>query len=167
MSDPAPFPFARYRHSGRELLGRPAWRDGSCRRGYGPPVFAECGTACAYCDRQLGESYESWLDLSIDHVVPGETVKRLGWPREWIDDIVNLVTCCRACNEFLNGYRVSDPPPASFEDFIVLRDQHFSAKRTWVINRHVRERAWYDAWVEGREAESRVNRSSLRAEGSA
>jgi hypothetical protein len=167
VSDQTSLPFARYRHSGREPLGRPAWGDGSCRRGYGLPVFAACGTACAYCDRQLGESYESWLDLSIDHVVPGETVKRLGWPREWIEDIINLVTCCRACNEFLNGYRVSDPPPVSCENFIVLRDQHFSAKRAWVIDRHVRERAWYDAWIVGQGAESRVNRSSLRAEGSA
>ena len=165
MIDPTPLPFARYRNSGHELLGRPGWGDGSCRHGYGPPVFAECGTACVYCGRELGGSYESWLDLSIDHVVPGETVKRLGWPREWIEDIVNLVTCCRACNEFLNGYRVSDPAPASFEDFIALRDLHFSAKRAWVIDRHVRERAWYDAWLERREVLPRLTGSSVLSDG--
>lgn len=80
-------PFERYRGAGRELLERPPLGDGSCRRGYGPPVFSECGTACAYCGREMGESYDSWLDLSIDHVIPGNTVKRLGWRREWIDDL--------------------------------------------------------------------------------
>jgi secreted trypsin-like serine protease len=85
-------PFERYREGGRELLGRPAIGDGSCRRGYGPPVFTECGMECVYCDRDLGESYESWLHLSVDHVIPYETVNRLGWPGEWVEGLSNLVT---------------------------------------------------------------------------
>ncbi len=145
-------PFARYEGAGRKLLDRPPLGDGSCRRGYGPPVFSECGTACAYCGREMGQNYDSWLDLSIDHVIPGETVKRLGWPREWIDDLANLVTCCRACNEFLNGYRVADPPPATVDEFFVLRDRHFVAKRAWAIERHVRERDWYEGWVRLRQS---------------
>lgn len=54
----------------------------------------------------LSEPYEAWLDVSIDHVIPRGTVKRLGYPQDWVEDIANLVTSCRACNEFLNGYRV-------------------------------------------------------------
>lgn len=95
----------------------------------------------------MTESYDSWLDLSIDHVIPGRTVTGLAWPREWVDDLANLVTCCRACNEFLNGYRVVDPPPTTADEFLALRDRHFLAKRAWVIERHVRERDWYEAWV--------------------
>lgn len=145
-------PFERYQFAGQQLLGKPSLGDGSCRRGYGPPVFSECGTACAYCGREMGESYDSWLDLSIDHVIPGETVKRLGWRREWVDDLANFVTCCRACNEFLNGYRVADPPPATADEFFALRDRHFVAKRAWVTERHVRERDWYEGWVRSRQS---------------
>ena len=129
------------------LLGSTPPGDGSCRRGYGPAVFAECGTDCASCGRELGASYESWLDLSIDHVIPTETVKRLGWPREWVDDLMNLVTACRACNEFLNGYRVNDAPPATIEEFSALRDHHFAAKAAWVVERHARERGWFESWT--------------------
>jgi 5-methylcytosine-specific restriction endonuclease McrA len=98
--------------------------------------------SCAYCGRQLGNEYEAWLDLSIDHVVPGGTVKQFGWPREWIEDITNLVTCCRACNEFLNGYRVQGPAPPTVDDFFAARDVHFIEKRSRVIERHRTERAW-------------------------
>lgn len=146
----SPLPFERYPANGRKLLGRPALGDGTCRRGYGPSVFAECGMACAYCGREMGGSYESWLDISIDHVVPRETVERLDWPRDWIEDIANLVTCCRACNEFSNGYRVVDPSPVTEEDFFSLRDRHFIAKQTRVIERHAREREWYGAWMSAR-----------------
>ena len=143
-SDHIPF---GYRGSGRKLLGRPLPGDGTCRRGYGPPVFAECGSACVYCGREMGEKYESWLDLSIDHVIPRETIKRLGWPSEWIEDIANLVTCCRACNEFSNGHRVADPAPVTEDEFFTLHDRHFLAKGAWVIERHASERGWYEEWT--------------------
>ena len=82
------------------------------------------------------------------HVIPASAVCDLGYPKEWIEDLVNLVTACRACNEFLNAYRVSDPVPADLEGFFDLRDRHFRAKRDWVLERHKRERERYDAWRE-------------------
>jgi hypothetical protein len=137
-------PFALYEGGGRMLLGRPTLGDGTCRTGYGPPVFAECGMTCVYCGRDLGALYESWLDLSIDHVIPRGTVGQLSWDVLWVEDIANLVTCCRACNEFSNGYRVTGSPPSSLEEFFDLRDQHFSAKRAWLADRHARERIRYE-----------------------
>lgn len=77
-------PFVRHRDGGRALLGTPPRGDGSSRRGYGVPAFAACGTCCSYCGRELGKRYEDWLDLSIDHVIPTDTVKTLGYPREWL-----------------------------------------------------------------------------------
>jgi hypothetical protein len=52
------------------LLGPPQESDGISRRGYGPPVFAECGMDCVYCGLHMGESYEAWLQISVDHVIP-------------------------------------------------------------------------------------------------
>jgi hypothetical protein len=138
-------PFDRYTGGGRQLLGIPAWGDGSSRRGYGRAVFEQCGFACAYCGHSMETGYEVWLSLSVDHVIPVGSGKLLGYPSAWIQDTANQVTCCRACNEFLNGYRVTDPPPATGDEFFKLRDRHFLAKRDWVQARHARERAWYDA----------------------
>lgn len=138
-------PFDRYEGGGRRLLGRPAWGNGSSRRGYGRPVFAQCGFACAYCGSSMDRTYEVWLGLSVDHVIPTGCAKRLGYPVEWVADVANQVTCCRACNEFLNPYRVNDPPPATVDEFFELRDQHFYRKHEWVMARHSQERAWYES----------------------
>src|SRR5205807_3637420 len=81
------------------LLGRPSQGDGTCRGGYGIPVVERYGSACAYCGRDLAESYEAWLNLSVDHVVPRNAIA-VGVPEEWIEDLLNHVTCCRVCNEF-------------------------------------------------------------------
>jgi hypothetical protein len=141
-----PLPFNRYREGGRELLGAPAWGDGSSRHGYGIPVLAECGLNCVYCGCDLGGTYEAWLGFSVDHVIPGSTVKRLSYPAEWVHDLINLVTACRSCNEFLNAYRVDDPCPPELSEFCDLRDRHFLAKREWVIARHLVERGRYESW---------------------
>lgn len=142
-------PFLRYASGGSELLGIPAWGDGTARHGYGRPVFAECGYQCVYCGFDMGAPYENWLNLSVDHVVPGHLVEA-GWPREWVLDRINLVTCCRACNELTNGYRLADvTPPTSFADFIIVRDRAFDEKQTHALKRHGVER---DRYIAGRPA---------------
>lgn len=138
-------PFVRYRGGGRTLLGGPALGDGSSRHGYGLPVLVECGHDCVYCGRALGELYENWLDFSIDHVIPTNAVK-LGYRKEWVNDLINLVTACRACNEFLNRYKVDDAPPADLEGFCSLRDRHFLDKKSWVLTRHEHERVLHARW---------------------
>jgi hypothetical protein len=136
-------PFNRYDGGGRRLLGRPRWGNGSSRRGYGLPVFEQCGHVCAYCGYDMRTTYEAWLNLSIDHVIPAGDSRRLGLPVEWYEDVTNLVTCCRACNEFLNGYRLTDPAPVTVEEFFDLRDATFARKLDWVQKRHETERGWY------------------------
>jgi 5-methylcytosine-specific restriction endonuclease McrA len=138
-------PFGRYQRGGSELLGIPVQRDGRARHGYGPPVFAACGYRCAYCGFDMASPYEAWLNLSVDHVVPQHLAKA-GWPREWVLDLINLVTCCRACNEFLNGYRVPETtPPPSLDEFVDLRDRVFAEKLGHAQKRHTVERERYAA----------------------
>jgi hypothetical protein len=129
-------PFSEYTGEGNVLLGMPAAGDGTARLGYGRPVFAECGFRCAYCGFDMDASYRAWLNLSVDHVAPAHLTK-LGWPAEWVLDGINLVTCCRACNEFLNGYRVLEAiPPTTLEQFVELRDRIFDEKKERAIRRH-------------------------------
>jgi hypothetical protein len=143
-------PFSRYDDGGRRLLEKPRARDGTCRHGYGPDVFRQCGTTCVYCGRELSEPYTSWLDISVDHVVPVETIKRLGYPSEWVDDLINLVTCCRACNEFLNGHRVLAAVPATLDEFLDIRDRVFVEKRRHALKCHQREQLAHRKWLETR-----------------
>jgi 5-methylcytosine-specific restriction endonuclease McrA len=131
-------------------LGKPAQGDGTCRGGYGLAVVERYGARCAYCDRDLAATYESWLDLSVDHVVP-RNGKSAGIPDEWIEDLHNHVPCCRACNEFLNGFRVTVAVPDDIAGFLALRESILEAKRIHALKRHRTEREKFDTWRRTRE----------------
>lgn len=136
-------PFTRYEGGGRRLLGRPRQGDLTARHGYGPPVFEQCGYACVYCGLDMRATFEGWLQLSVDHVIPRQ-MTRLGYPVEWVEDITNLVTCCRACNDFGNRYTVADPPPTPEAAFFDLRDQVFQTRKAAVLAKRDQERAVYE-----------------------
>jgi hypothetical protein len=51
-----------------------------------------------------------------------------------------LVTCCRACNKFLNQYPCDVPERATVEEFAALRDMVFQEKRQLAKDRHAMER---------------------------
>lgn len=135
-------PFARYEGGGRAPLGIPPQGDGTARHGYGPPVFAQCGYACVYCGLDMRESFESWLQLSVDHVIPRQMRDR-GYETAWIEDISNLVTCCRACNDFGNRFVVNAPSPTTHEAFLDLRDRVFLERRAAIAAKRMQERAIY------------------------
>ena len=88
-------------------------------------------------------TFEGWLQLSVDHVIPRQ-MNNLGYPADLIEDIANLVTCCRACNDFGNHFTVTDPPPTSDEAFFDLRDRVFRQRRSAITARRAEERAVYE-----------------------
>lgn len=137
-------PFARYPGAGRTMLGPPPQGDATARHGYGTSVFTICGYTCVYCGLDMAASYATWLQLSVDHVLP-RSLADAGWNRAWIEDRANLVTSCRACNDFTNGYRVTDAAPLDPEAFITLRDRHFVAKLALAQAAHAREQVWFRA----------------------
>lgn len=132
-------------------LGRPSSGDGTCRGGYAIPVVERLGTRCAYCDRDLFASYEDWLNLSVDHVVP-RNAAAAGIPVEWIEDLLNHVPCCRACNEFLARYQVTVRAPDDIAGFVALRDSTLTAKRIHALGRHRIEHERFDAWQRKRQS---------------
>lgn len=143
----------------RELLGVVDTKNGSCRHGYGPPVFARCGTCCAYCRRELGAPYEAWLDISVDHVIPEHLLRQLGWQgrhdlARWVSDAANLVTCCRACNEGTNHFWRKSAPraPATLEEFFNLRDRAHREKREDAQRYDESERTQYGRWLRSRKS---------------
>lgn len=136
-------PFDLYEHGGTVPLGRP--KTSTSRTGYAVDVVRRSGPQCVYCDRDLIESYEAWLDLSVDHVVPTST----SWYdncADWLEDFFNIVTCCRACNEFLNRYKCKAPVPKNLSEFLAIRDSVYEDKRGRTRKRHREERRWYEDW---------------------
>ena len=142
MAD-ADLPFTRYRHGGRTPLGRPKQGDMTARHGYGPPVFAECGYACVYCGLDMGATFEAWLQLSVDHVIPRQMADR-GWPRALVEDITNLVTCCRACNDLGNRFVAMGDAPADEASFYDTRDRVFAERSATIRRRRSEERAIFE-----------------------
>ncbi len=129
------------------LLGRPLQGDGTCRGGYGLSVSDRHGNKCAYCGLDFTQSYESWLHMSVDHVIPRYVIG-IGYEPEWVEDLLNHVPCCRTCNEFLNGYRVVAPSaPQTLTGFLNLRDKVFEEKRLKVLPRHQREQERFRSWL--------------------
>lgn len=120
--------------------------NGSSRTGYGRDAVAYWkASTCAYCGCELIDDYESWLHLSVDHVVPACVLKTWGTQyANWIGCRGNVVPCCRACNEFLNGYRVTGKAPKDEEAFIALRNRVLREKRDRALRRHEQEKLSYE-----------------------
>ena len=138
-------PFTKYPGGGKELLGAPRSGDGTARRSYERQVHEWCGYRCAYCNLDLG-TFEGWLQLSVDHVVPQQIAKQ-GWPKEWIRDTINIVACCGACNGLFNRDPAVAPVPDSFEAFLMIRDALFEQRRDRIRERREVERTWFDTEI--------------------
>lgn len=144
MSDVSASPFTEYPNGGRSLLGR-AGGD-TARRGYGLKFMQKTGqTKCAYCGADLVGTYEGWLQLALDHVVPESVCKSFELPDEWTHDCSNKVLACAACNGFHNRYRqpLDAACPQTLDEFFDLRDRIFAERKALIAKRHEDERAFY------------------------
>lgn len=138
-------PFPSYPQGGRTLLGKPRWGDGTARRSYGVKALEWCGYRCAYCGLDLS-TFEGWLQLSIDHVIP-QQMQTAGYPSEWVLDAINLVAACMACNGYFNRDPVVGEVPATLEAFCDIRDRIFSERKARILERRETERAWFNTHI--------------------
>jgi 5-methylcytosine-specific restriction endonuclease McrA len=136
-------PFMIYPHQGRRLMGRET--GDNCRHGYGLVFMRLTGqTRCAYCGMDLAATYENWLNMALDHVVPRSTCLAWDLPEEWREDFSNRVLCCTTCNTFGNRYAPTKfRRPTTEEEFYELRDAIFVERRRNIRERHVQERAFF------------------------
>ncbi|MCA0455749.1 MAG: hypothetical protein LCI00_17365 [Chloroflexi bacterium] len=142
-------PFENYPDQGRMLIGRV--RGSNCRHGYGLEFMQLTKqTTCAYCGTDLATTYESWLTMALDHVVPRDTCVRLQVCEEWYEDYSNRVLSCTACNTFGNRYQPEQfECPSTLEAFYHWRDSVFIARRKNILEKHKEERAYFDQklWI--------------------
>ena len=94
-------------------------------------------TSCAYCKMSLVDSYEHWLLLTVDHVIPDSGKRRkgghrLGTPKAWHESYSNIVVSCSGCNGFRHRYAVSrqEPTPECTEAMTLRqRNGRWGARR--------------------------------------
>lgn len=138
-------PFGAYPQGGRVLLGKPRWGDGTARRSYGVEALRWCGYRCAYCGLDMA-TFEGWLQLSVDHVIP-QQMQSAGYPTAWVLDSINLVAACMACNGYFNRDPVIGEVPTTLDAFCDLRDRLFQERRARIVARRSEERAWFDVQI--------------------
>lgn len=137
--------FVRYPQGGRVLLG--ARCGANARREYGRQLHLLTGErCCAYCGLDLYASYEHWLLLQIDHVVPSGMARALGIPAAFFEDAINLVLACAGCNGFDNRYVDAAEPRADWDldAFLALRDATFIVRYERIAARRALERVFFD-----------------------
>ena len=139
-------PFDAYPHRGRRPIG-PLTGD-NCRREYGLRLQRLVGlNKCAYCALSLIDTYDHWLMLTVDHVVPSYAGQELGIAREWLEDYWNTVLCCSACDSFGNPFALGPKVacPESAEEFLALRDRIFIERKKTILASHEEELAFFDS----------------------
>lgn len=137
-------PFHDYPGGGRALLG--SSRGDNCRHGYGLKLQQITGArTCAYCDLDLTDTYEHWLLMSVDHVVPTKAGEALGIPGDWLDDFSNTVLCCSGCNSFDNRFELPGGVgrPGTLAEFFDLRDAIFEMRAGRIRKKYEEERRFY------------------------
>ena len=137
-------PFDDYPNAGKALIKFA--KGASCRREYGNDFMQATGqTKCAYCGLDLTESFENWLTMTLDHVVPSSVCKQLGIRREWEGDFINMVLSCSACNGFENRYKIAidQPAPHTLKDFCALRDKIFAERMALILNKRKGDRQFF------------------------
>jgi hypothetical protein len=145
MAKDAMLPFDSYPGSGRQLPG-PS-KGASARHEYGLELMRQTGQrCCAYCGTDLTATYQIWLTLVVDHVVPVSVCKAAGILGEWYWDLSNTVLACGACNGFCNRYRPSFTvtPPETLAGFHDLRDMIFGERKRLIEKRHGEERHFFN-----------------------
>ena len=138
-------PFETYPGGGKTLLG-PTPGD-NCRHGYGLVLMKKTGqTCCAYCGLDFAASYENWLQMAVDHVVPISVCGSLSISPLWYEDCTNKVLACAACNGFDNRYKQPevDTCPTSLDEFYALRDRIFRERTARIAERHRLERDYFE-----------------------
>lgn len=144
--DKTTLPFDSYPNGGRQLLGRRSVTNS--RRGYGLELRKLTNqTCCVYCGLDIYASYENWLLLQVDHVVPTTMGKRLGIPSGWLEDFSNLVFACSGCNTFANQFddKSVEKTPESLDEFYNLRDRVFLSRKPIIEECQRREREFFES----------------------
>ena len=138
-------PFDSYPKNGREHLGQV--KGANCRHEYGLKFMQKTKqTKCAYCGVDFSTSFETWLTMSLDHVVPVSVCTKLGISLDKREDVTNMVLSCGACNAFCNRYKPKEGirEPEGWEEFYDLRDRIFTERKGLIEKSRKEEETFFN-----------------------
>ena len=87
-------------------------------------VYQRDRWTCVYCGFD-GRSFDSWMQLTLDHVVPQHIKKD--------HSEENLVACCTACNSITS--RMTFKPDDSKAKIIKAKRERVRERRKWYLDR--------------------------------
>lgn len=133
--------------------------------GYGLGLYQHIGQKpellrCAYCG-VLFDNFTRWLMISVDHVVPKAAAIALEVDKNLWDSVLNLIFCCRICNDFNEGLKHSKReevlkilPPYEPElvklpeGFLRLRKATFPRRLEYIVTKRADAQQIYQSlWV--------------------
>lgn len=127
-------PFNAYPDGGRKPIKR---RPGFNTRHHDAPEFMKLTGVrhCAYCGLDFTASFENWLTMVFDHVVPQSVCRNMKIANELVWDYSNHVLACAACNSYCNRYKPKEEcaAPITPTEFYNLRDDIFDARRNLIL----------------------------------
>ena len=146
-------PFDDYPGEGKRILKKMGRTNARREDGLWPMQNAR-QNSCAYCDVSLVDTYDHWLLLNVDHVVPARECARLGIPDGWHHSFTNAVLSCFGCNMFDNRYSIEWQIPKAPDDwtvreFITLRDRVFRERYGRIGARRACEIGFFELMVKG------------------
>ena len=136
-------PFDDYPGGGYAILR--TLKGSNARREYGHWLVERGQSSCAYCKVSLVDSYENWLLLTVDHIIPAKEGRRLGIPKRWYESYNNIVLACSGCNGFRNRYQLEDERKDSWKEseFFALRDRVFVERSVLIEEARISEMKFY------------------------
>ncbi len=99
------------------------------------------GYKCVYCGRKFKDSFEDWMLLTVEHVIPYKELKKEGNHRE--NDMENKRCACRTCNN-MSTRLVAGFEKLRFEERI---KKVLNKKKRDILKRREKFRQFYDECV--------------------
>lgn len=112
---------------------------------------------CAYCGCRF-DDFSHWLRASLDHVVPKSAALELEVDKNIWDSVLNLVFCCRTCNDFNRGLKEASKAleilpyrpalGASAKEFLGLRRATFPRRLEHIADQRAKAQEIYlTLWI--------------------
>lgn len=102
----------------KRLVNEFGWADTTLQ------IAVEARFCCVYCDMPFLETWDSYMQFNVDHIVPRA--------HGGSEDVANLAASCQTCNRLKRTFNpaASLPPNAPKADLIAAARQHVSLRRT-------------------------------------
>lgn len=104
-------------------------------RGYGHEIHPRYNYTCQYCGVDGTKSFDTWLTLTVDHLLPKEHRNR--------DNTDYMVTSCHFCNTADNQYfSKAEERGLKFDN--MTPKQLVAQRKEWVEKRR---QEYHDFWI--------------------